>query len=850
MERRKPAAPATIVNALRGDTAVHAISKIQSDNYKEHALKSRDALQTAQYLGGAVKDSELTSDGAKHKSQSVALNLLSNFINSNLNEGEYGAALKTNDPPVLPNSRDGATVAYNQTAYKGNAQRELGLPSPPALEQIRAYAFDSAVEGKPQVRDGRSLNSAERENYLPALEQNDGNGDGNRVGSARSDYSDAGEYAAGDGEEAPIALKPMPSGTSKKANRKEVVQLRNAMLQALQSIGCEDADHKYSSDVHGFVGLITEENDIFTHVFDEVIRQVTVHMIERGELLNEIRHRYSSMFAKIPKHVQSLYLELVSLRSMNARLVSELQYTRGIVKDAGIQAKELENGEKHLAEVASPVEQDGETKTLPEGNTMEGTAHAEALQDTAGDLSKVKGSKEEITSDDSYEFGRLYKSQRDRLAEELQHTIEEKLLWLDSATALALRLGSDSGRQDIAQLYRCGHSRARAALECAMLLERIDVNQALQIEKKILEWKLLIKQLCQSVAAGDQKVKEIVRNLQRDMLLTCERLDSLPQEDSDTCEPKFAGEAELARTFAVYDMQMAQQNLRDWISLSSRLSARYGIEVEPLLSSQVNQVRELTTAWYEVAVSLVQAHENSVNGSEYTALFRVLQNLVQQIRAWLDAMRSRITGEDGLAKLAIQWQGDIEGLFAQFNSQKLLPAGSGSANPGSSANGGLALPERKKMRDAIYKWVAQSSKILAQVSKGTEKELQTIPFATANFLTRLTDQLSVDSENRSALNRKIQRELVAWQVSVLAKSGGEEPSPQWDSSLQNLSKSMDSLNEAITQDLRALQPLGADLSSSTLIERSKEWKQLSLQFLEAEKESAANRAKLLKDFKP
>ena len=58
------------------------------------------------------------------------------------------------------------------------------------------------------------------------------------------------------------------------------------------------------SQMHNLLELIRLEQDIYNVCFHELIRQVSVHCVERGELLADLRQRYSSLLDRVPRQVK------------------------------------------------------------------------------------------------------------------------------------------------------------------------------------------------------------------------------------------------------------------------------------------------------------------------------------------------------------------------------------------------------------------------------------------------------------------------------------------------------------------------------------------------------------------
>ena len=56
--------------------------------------------------------------------------------------------------------------------------------------------------------------------------------------------------------------------------------------------------------MHNLLELIQKEQTIYNICFHELIRQVSVQCVERGELLANIRKRYSNLLDRIPRQVK------------------------------------------------------------------------------------------------------------------------------------------------------------------------------------------------------------------------------------------------------------------------------------------------------------------------------------------------------------------------------------------------------------------------------------------------------------------------------------------------------------------------------------------------------------------
>jgi hypothetical protein len=180
-------------------------------------------------------------------------------------------------------------------------------------------------------------------------------------------------------EKTHVSLKP--------TNRKEVAILKHTMVNLLRDLGVSEETEEYPTDMHAFLSVIQEEQKIYDSVFQEIIRQVTVNMSERGDILAEIQSRYATMFAKVPKHVRHLHTELVAQRKLNKRLTEELLKSKDTMSQL---VSEVELVRKHDAHVSR---------------------QAQDTQEKLVSILTQSDNSEEILE----EYHKLYRMQRDRL---------------------------------------------------------------------------------------------------------------------------------------------------------------------------------------------------------------------------------------------------------------------------------------------------------------------------------------------------------------------------------------------------------------------------------------------------
>jgi hypothetical protein len=288
----------------------------------------------------------------------------------------------------------------------------------------------------------------------------------------------------------------------KPATRKDVVMLRMSMHQALQQIEAEE-DPPYPTEMHALLHVVQREQTIYDAAFGELIRQVTINMAERGEMLSELRRRYATLFAKIPREVMHLHTELLVQRKLNKRLTEELLRSRDTT--AGL-LRELEGVRKHDVEVTKKATED----------------HHKLVA-----LMTENGSTDDVLE----EYHKLYKLQKDRLEETVRITEQEKRLWMDAARSLALRIGKASGSQEIMKLQKCEYARLRCTNHVIVNIYRFNQDGLAQLERRIADWRHVLLLRSQSMVAEDNSNADVLTKIQYNMKMVIRSLGNVESKD-------------------------------------------------------------------------------------------------------------------------------------------------------------------------------------------------------------------------------------------------------------------------------------------------------------------------------
>jgi hypothetical protein len=407
--------------------------------------------------------------------------------------------------------------------------------------------------------------------------------------------------------------------------RKEVTHLKNNMRKLLDSIGIDDKG-PYPTEMHIFVKIIREEHQIYDKVLHEIIRQVTVNMVERGELLAEVRNRYANMFQKIPDHVLNLHTELVAHRKLNRRLSEEL-----------LRAKE------HISELCKEIEYVREHDQVVNDQARE--AQEKLLQ-----LLNNQESNEESME----EFHKLYKLQRSRLEEQVKIAEKEKRLWISAATSLATRISKEYGLHDLVLLQKHEEGRLRITNHMVINISDANANDLHSVEVKIDEWRMKLTQISKSIVEEDYRNIELLGKLQRQMRKVLKNLiTNEPQNDIELGH-------KLLTEFHIFDVQSLAEHLRFWTSELMEITQRFTSGREMQIKDEIANARRMTNVWVELALRLLRRNQDSTSGEDYLPLTEALKSLQGDIFEWCNKLETRASGEDGITNLIIMIQTQIE----------------------------------------------------------------------------------------------------------------------------------------------------------------------------------------------
>ncbi|KAJ3114491.1 Axonemal dynein light chain domain-containing protein 1 [Physocladia obscura] len=586
-------------------------------------------------------------------------------------------------------------------------------------------------------------------------------------------------------EDLPIHMSLKPT------TRKEVALLKHTMVALLNDIGCS-TEIDYPTDMHAFLAMIQEEQKIYDTVFQELIRQVTINMVERGEVLAEIRRRYGNMFTKIPKHVKHLHTELVAQRKLNRRLSEELMRSKETVSDLW---GELDIVRKHDVEVTKQA-QDAQEKLISVLTQSDNT--------------------DEILE----EYHKLYKMQRERLEEGVRVSEKEKKGWIDAAQNLALRIGHEHGMVDLAQLQKIENSRLRSSNHAIVIISNTNDTEMTAIEAKIDEWRTKLLRLSQTVIDEDHQNIDTLVKIQRSMKLVLKNLT--------VNEPKDAIESDhpILKAFHLFDVKSLSENFMKWVESITSVAVRFTSDSDLVFHEEITVIRKIAEQWLEAGTRLLHRNEKNTNSRDYIPLTDVLAKIGIEIEEWLTKLESRISGEEGVASLVIGLQNQLEDRYTAYSARDL--------------DRPLTAVERSQLKEALVRWTEQLVILTTTLSNTCEKEQQKIPLHVENWVSRVLDQMNTDTDVRNEENHKLHTTMISWMVHLLVKSGREKPSESWDHEFLQLTQEIMAFNMNLMRDSSDIEMISDDDKNlrDEIRSQSESWIGIAKRLLALERKNA------------
>ncbi|KAM4642141.1 axonemal dynein light chain domain-containing protein 1 [Discoglossus pictus] len=403
-------------------------------------------------------------------------------------------------------------------------------------------------------------------------------------------------------------LRIFPS--MKPSGRAEVLQLMKVMDNMLKEAGVDEEGVKLEgpTQIHNLLELLKTEQTIYNIVFHELIRQVSVECVERGELLARLRQRYVMLLDKIPRQVLSLHTDLLAQRALDRCLTEEIIHFRDAI---GELTNELYLVREHDVRVSKDAKhaQEELAKALKEAKK-----NANLLQ----------------------EYRELYELQRCRLETQLEHLTEEKDLWSSATYRLARKVIEANQLQLARRLYLSENSWTKVIRHLLVLLASTDTTDLSKIQQIAETWRGHMTrfelEIERNEESGLEKLKLIRSQLEKWQLHIQENIF-------------------VDKNFQGVPDEMAYEILKDVMIWENMLTEEMQhFEGDLLLGNResLKTAADIQKQWVDLGDKVLRRHQR-MNG-ELAPEHKVMEDMNSSIHLLYEQYRRRVEGENGVAR--------------------------------------------------------------------------------------------------------------------------------------------------------------------------------------------------------
>ncbi|XP_065830228.1 axonemal dynein light chain domain-containing protein 1-like [Oscarella lobularis] len=494
----------------------------------------------------------------------------------------------TEQPPSLSGAGKDISFLYDSHYYESEKTKETVLPDS-LIPQEYHVVKDPGVIGL-EIRDGKFSTTLEDKEKL---------------------------------------LRVFPS--SYPASRQEVLLLKNVLDDMLRKAGIQDKiEVTGPTQMHRLLEIVKKEQTIYNVVFHELIRQVSVHCLERGQLLSTLRQRYADLLDRIPRQVKSLHDEVMAQRALDRRLASELNRFHEAVAKL---TNELSGVRQHDIAI---TEQAREAQQSLESALLESEKNSTLVA----------------------EYHDLYEMQRRRLEAQVLELVREKDAWQKAAHDLAAKVAEEQGLKSAKRIQLCEKTWSKLAGHFAVVLGDRDTQQLSELQSYVQTWRELLSSVTQSLTKQDIGMKERLEDV-------VQRMENWSKEISRGTESGVVPESIKVRQLWL--------DIKSWEDIMSQESERFTGDTVLEWQEKLQKISKQVEGWTETAIQLFNRHravkEDSKEESddERLANDEEMKKVNETMETCLNQLRIRASGENGLARCFIHLIGPLETWAAKLN---------------------------------------------------------------------------------------------------------------------------------------------------------------------------------------
>ncbi|XP_052789465.1 axonemal dynein light chain domain-containing protein 1-like isoform X3 [Mya arenaria] len=407
----------------------------------------------------------------------------------------------------------------------------------------------------------------------------------------------------------------------KPSSRYEVVQLKATMEEMLERAGVNDVEIeiKGPTQMHNLLELIKKEQNIYNIVFHELIRQASIECVERGELLADLRGKYSNLLNKVPQQIKSLHEEVMAQRALDRRLTEELMRFKSTIS---VLTSELSEVKEHDKKV-----------------TIEAQQAQEDLKKALSDAEKSSSLLEE--------YHDLYELQRRRLEILVNNLTNEREIWSTAAYCLAMKVTEEAQLTTAKRLHVSEKAWAKLANHFTILLSDKDTDLITKVQTHVERWRDMVEEFSITLRHREEEMRKQLRVLAPGIEWWLKELRKC-----------FTKDGQFVRAPDEKEQRGLLEEMRKWEELLSHETEKFGGDMLLSGQEQLHAVKMEMEGWTDNALQMFGRHR-SVEGEAHPDQ-RNMMNLNDEVDKLLHQFNTRITGENGVATNVIHLMNGME----------------------------------------------------------------------------------------------------------------------------------------------------------------------------------------------
>ncbi|XP_069646827.1 axonemal dynein light chain domain-containing protein 1 [Haliaeetus albicilla] len=506
----------------------------------------------------------------------------------------------------------------------------------------------------------------------------------------------------------------------KPSGRLEVIQLMEVMDSMLEKAGVDKLIRVTGpSQLHNMLELMKAEQNIYNIVFHELIRQVSVDCVERGQLLSKLRQRYVGLLERIPEQMKTLYKKMMAQQLVDRHITEELLYFK---ESVGQLASELREVREHDHKVTKEAE--------------------EAQEELAAAMQEAKANANLLE-----EYRELYELQRRRLEEQVLLLAQERDIWSSAAYDLALKIADRNQLTLVRRLHVSGKTLTSILKHFIVLLASKDTGDLADLQEET-------EQFRERLGCIGAEIERSEESSQGKLQIVCSSLNKRLQyfHCSDFSSPM--------------NEKLLDEILQDTKNLINMLKEdlqQYGGEVQLRKTESLRSAASLQEHWMELGQTVLNRHRDFAGAlpPQHAALQEINQRACELYQQY----NTRISGNNGTARFLTALVRSMEDWL--FKVQKL------------KQGSGMHEAELQAFYHRIPAWLVQVDAVMSCIGSNQLHEAESdkkphFPVVPREFFKMIQRWvLSIYNEvekNTTHLNEKVtelHRNLTLWLVNLL-----------------------------------------------------------------------------------